>query len=65
MEKSQIAKGIMAGLIIVHGHSFAAETEGESVFSPLTITDNPLAEKIRSAPLRRATPAPGPTVRVR
>lgn len=45
MEKSQIAKGIMAGLIIVHGHSFAAETEGESVFSPLTITDNPLAEK--------------------
>ncbi|MFB5077764.1 TonB-dependent receptor domain-containing protein [Raoultella sp. C349492] len=45
MEKSQIAKGIMAGLIIVHGHTFAAENEGESVFSPLTITDNPLAEK--------------------
>jgi hemoglobin/transferrin/lactoferrin receptor protein len=45
MEKSQMVKGLLTGLLIVHGHAFAAENEGESVFSPLTITDNPLDEK--------------------
>ncbi len=45
MEKSQMVKGLLTGLLIVHGHAFAAEQEGESVFSPLTITDNPLEEK--------------------
>ena len=45
MEKSQMVKGLLTGLLIVHGHAFAAEKEGESVFSPLTITDNPLDEK--------------------
>lgn len=45
MEKSQMVKGLLTGLLIVHGHAFAAEGEGESVFSPLTITDNPLANK--------------------
>ncbi|HHG8772054.1 TPA: TonB-dependent receptor [Raoultella planticola] len=45
MEKSQIVRGLMTGLLIMHGHAFAAENEGESVFSPLTITDNPLADK--------------------
>ncbi|TCW09976.1 hemoglobin/transferrin/lactoferrin receptor protein [Raoultella sp. BIGb0138] len=44
MEKSQIVRGLMTGLLIMHGHAFAAENEGESVFSPLTITDNPLAD---------------------
>lgn len=45
MEKSHMVKGLLTGLLIVHGHGFAAEQEGESVFSPLTITDNPLEEK--------------------
>ena len=45
MEKSHMVKGLLTGLLIVHGHAFAAEQEGESVFSPLTITDNPLEEK--------------------
>lgn len=45
MEKSQMVKGLLTGLLIVHGHAFAAEGEGESVFSPLTVTDNPLADK--------------------
>ena len=45
MEKSHIVKGLLTGLLIVHGHAFAAEQQGESVFSPLTITDNPLEEK--------------------
>ncbi len=45
MEKSQMVKGLLTGLLIVHGHAFAAEGEGESVFSPLTVTDNPLANK--------------------
>ena len=45
MEKSHMVKGLLTGLLIVHGHAFAAEREGESVFSPLTITDNPLEEK--------------------
>lgn len=45
MEKSHMVKGLLTGLLIVHGHAFAAEQEGESVFSPLTITDNPLDEK--------------------
>lgn len=45
MEKSHMVKGLLTGLLIVHGHAFAAEHEGESVFSPLTITDNPLEEK--------------------
>lgn len=45
MEKSYMVKGLLTGLLIVHGHAFAAEQEGESVFSPLTITDNPLEEK--------------------
>lgn len=45
MEKSHMVKGLLTGLLIVHGHVFAAEQEGESVFSPLTITDNPLEEK--------------------
>lgn len=45
MEKSHMVKGLLTGLLIVHGHTFAAEQEGESVFSPLTITDNPLEEK--------------------
>lgn len=45
MEKSHLVKGLLTGLLIVQGHAFAAEQEGESVFSPLTITDNPLDEK--------------------
>lgn len=45
MEKSQMVKGLLTGLLIVHGHVFAAEGEGESLFSPLTVTDNPLADK--------------------
>lgn len=45
MEKSHMVKGLLTGLLIVHGHAFAAEQQGESVFSPLTITDNPLEEK--------------------
>lgn len=45
MEKSHMVKGLLTGLLIVHGHAFAAEQEGESVLSPLTITDNPLEEK--------------------
>jgi hemoglobin/transferrin/lactoferrin receptor protein len=45
MEKSHLLRGILSGLLIVHGHAFASEGEGESVFSPLTITDNPLAGK--------------------
>ena len=45
MEKSHMVKGLLTGLLIVHGHAFAAEQEGKSVFSPLTITDNPLEEK--------------------
>lgn len=44
MEKSQIITGLVTGLLIVNGQAFAAESEGESVFSPITITDNPLAE---------------------
>lgn len=42
MEKSQVIKGLLTGLLIVHGYAFAVDGEGESVFSPLRITDNPL-----------------------
>lgn len=65
MEKSQIAKGIMAGLIIVHGHTFAAENEGNRSFLRSLLPITRWLKKIRSAPLRRAIPAPEPTVRVR
>lgn len=45
MEKPQIVTGLVAGLLILNGSAFAEENKGESVFSPLTITDNPLADK--------------------
>jgi len=45
MKKPQMVKGLLTGLLIVHSHAYAAEKEGESVFSPLTIIDNSLDDK--------------------
>lgn len=59
MEKSQVVKGLLTGLLIVHGHAFAAEGEGESVFSPLTITDNPLEGKYQAGSAEETYTRPG------
>lgn len=45
MKKPQMVKGLLTGILIVHAPAYAAEKEGESVFSPLTIMDNTLDEK--------------------
>lgn len=45
MKKPQMVKGLLTGILIVHTPAYAAEKEGESVFSPLTIMDNTLDEK--------------------
>ncbi|WP_318390797.1 TonB-dependent receptor domain-containing protein [Enterobacter sp.] len=45
MEKSHLVKGLLTGLLIVHSNAFAEDNKGESVFSPLTITDNPIEDK--------------------
>lgn len=45
MEKSHIVRSLLTGLLIINSNAFAEDNKGESVFSPLTITDNPLEDK--------------------
>ena len=59
MEKSQVVKGLLTGLLIVHGHAFAVEGEGESVFSPVTVTDNPLDGKYQAGSSDETYTRPG------
>lgn len=45
MATSPLVRGLLTGALIIQGSAAAAQTSGESVFSPLTVTDNPLADK--------------------